>query len=216
MHDSVVRAADAAPRLEAELRQGLGADRQIRPDADRQIRGVHQSQDVHRELRVHQGPQSQCGSGAWVSGHRGTDHLRRACAAGSRRALQPGGDQRWACRAECLRPVRAVVQQGWPPQREAEAVLYKPGAAPFEALRHVAARKVAQVREEAQALWQRADDAAARAAAQGEQQELPAEVYLQQLALTSFQPLVLQALRAAPPAQGPQAFRVRAEQSQPV
>jgi hypothetical protein len=70
-----------------------------------------------------------------------------------------------------------VVQQGWwPPQREAEAVLYKPGAAPFEALRHVAARKVAQVRAEAQALWQRADDAAARAAAQGEQQELPAEV----------------------------------------
>jgi len=72
----------------------------------------------------------------------------------------------------------AVVQQGWAPQREAEAVLYKPGAAPFEALRHVAARKVAQVREEAQALWQRADDAVARAAQgeQQEQQELPAEV----------------------------------------
>jgi hypothetical protein len=73
--------------------------------------------------------------------------------------------------------VRAVVQQGWLPQREAEeAVLYKPGAAPFEALRHVAARKVEQVREEPQALWQCADDAAARAAAEGEQQELPAEV----------------------------------------
>jgi hypothetical protein len=72
--------------------------------------------------------------------------------------------------------VGAVVQQGWSPQREVEAVLYKPGAAPFEALRHVAERKVAQVREEAQALWQRADDVAARAVAQGEQQELPAEV----------------------------------------